>query len=62
MKLNDTTKTFKRTMMDAFPQDYANTITCYKRRPFWRELLRIAITLALIFGTVGLLLLWLMPK
>jgi hypothetical protein len=62
MKTNDTTKRFHRTMMDAFPQDYANTVTCYKKRPLWRELLRIAIILALIFGTVGLLLWWLMPK
>jgi hypothetical protein len=61
-KLNDTTKTFKRTMMDAFPQDYANTITCYKKRPLWRDLLRSIIVVALIFGTVMLLLWWLMPK
>jgi hypothetical protein len=62
MKMNDTTKKFARSLSEAFPDERANTITCYKKRPFWRELLRIAITLALIFGTVALLLWWLMPK
>ena len=60
--LNETTRRFPRSMSEAFADERANTITCYKKRPFWRELLRIAITLALISGTVGLLLWWLMPK
>ena len=59
---NPTTRSHPRSMSEAFPKDYANTITCYKKRPLWRELLRITITLALIFGTVALLLWWLMPK
>ncbi len=62
MKLNETTKKFARTLGEAFPDERANTITCYKKRPLWRELLRITIVLTLIFGTVALLLWWLMPK
>ncbi len=60
--LNETTRRYPRTLSDAFADERSNTITCYKKRPFWRELLRSAIVVALIFGTVGLLLWWLMPK
>jgi hypothetical protein len=61
MKINETTKKFARTMSEAFPDERANTITCYKKRPLWRELLRIAFILALIFGTLTVGLILMMP-
>ena len=62
MKINETTKKFHRTLGEAFADERANTITCYRKRQMWRELLRIAIVLSLIFGTLWLLFALLAPK
>lgn len=62
MKINETPKKFHRTMADAFPDERANTITCYKRTPMWHVIVRSIAILTAIVITLLALLLWLMPK
>lgn len=60
--LDETTRRYPRTLSDAFADERANTITCYKRTPMWHVILRSIAILTAIVITLLALLLWLMPK